>query len=280
MGNNFTIDRRQFLKRLLYGGLGGVAFAFTTGGYSYFIEPFWFEIEKKTISLKRKLSQPLRILHFSDLHFEFPLDKQDFQSLTDQMNALRPDLICFTGDLADHPSSPITKIIPLLRQLTAPLGKFAVLGNHDAGHPDIETVFQAGGFQLLRNQNHVFQHAGQQIGIVGVEDWLTSSPDLTQALKGIPSDAIVLLLAHCPDYADWAKKYEIDLQLSGHSHGGQVKFPFIGAIKSVKGARNYVEGLYRWQDSQMQLYVSRGLGCAILPIRFRCRPQISLLELR
>ena len=285
-----TITRRKFLKKTFWGLVGSGVFGSALGSYATAIEPYWLEVSKQTIKLPNlpQSFQSLRLMHLTDLHYLHPLKKEHVAALVQRVHQLQPDLICFTGDLADHVGTPIRELIPYLRQLQAPFGKFAINGNHDLGHPDLIAVFEQSGFIYLENHHQKIQRNGETLIIAGVEylEELRSDPQniksiIQQSLRGIkPHEHCIILLAHAPDYADQAKLFPIDLQLSGHSHGGQVKFPFIGPLLYVPGAKKYVEGLYQWSNHQLQLYVDRGIGCSILPIRFLCRPQMTLVELK
>lgn len=283
-----SINRRQFIKRTLL-GLGGVFFMGSAASYAYMVEPFWLEVSKKTLYLPKipLAFQSCKVLHFTDIHYQHPVTKKDLAKVMEQINRLKPDIICFTGDLADHSATPIKELIPLLSDLKAPMGKFAIMGNHDGRHLDLSRVWRESGFVYLQNEHRIIRYKGDQLAMAGI-DYLPQSLTsprairrlVRQALDGIEPETCTVMLSHYPDYADEIKHFPVDLQLSGHSHGGQVKAPLIGPIVSVNGAMKYVEGLYQWQDRQMQLYVDRGIGCSILPIRFNCRPQMTLLELK
>jgi len=284
------ISRRTFIKNAFLGLAGMFAFGSALGGYATAVEPYWLEVSKRTIKLPHlpETFDSLRLMHLTDLHYLHPLKQKHVAALVQQVQKLRPDLICFTGDLADHKHTPIRELIPHLRQLQAPLGKFAINGNHDLGHADLISVFQASGFTYLHNEHQQIERNGATLVIAGVE-YLEPPNDqpqkihavIQQALQGLqPDKQCIILLAHAPDYADQAKQFPIDLQLSGHSHGGQIKLPFIGPIFYAPGAEKYVEGLYQWNHHPFKLYVDRGIGCSILPIRFLCRPQMTLIELR
>lgn len=115
--------------------------------------------------------------------------------------------------------------------------------------------------------------------IAGIDDALLGKPDLPRAISGIAEDTCTILLAHEPDIADEAARYPIDLQLSGHSHGGQIRLPFIGEVLTPRLGSKYPDGLQRVKNSNLQVYTNRGLGTTILPIRFLCRPELTVLTL-
>lgn len=118
------------------------------------------------------------------------------------------------------------------------------------------------------------------INVVGVDDILLGRPSMKVALEGANTDLLTILLAHEPDYADVVKDFPVDVQLSGHSHGGQVQLPFVGYIYTPSLAQKYVEGSYTIGNNSLQLYVSRGLGTTRLPYRFLCKPEITMYTLK
>lgn len=284
-----SLTRRTFVKRSLQ-GLGGLfVLGSFTGGYTRIIEPFWLKVVRKKLVFPHlpKSLETLRLLHFTDIHYLHPVDYEFMTKVFDTIQSLEPDLICFTGDIADHSKTPIEELTPLLQKLEAPLGKYAVIGNHDGRHQRLDSVWKQSHFIYLKDDHHVIRHRGERIVIAGIEyvNYIkqTTGPVIQnmiqKALQGVLKNDFTILLSHYPDYADEAKHFSVDLQLSGHSHGGQVRFPFIGPVYFIHGAEKYYDGLYEWEDHSMKLYVDRGIGCAKFPVRFFCRPQVTLIEL-
>lgn len=275
------LTRRQFLKRLMTVSMGLTGLAGSAGLYGYGIEPYWLEVVHVSIRIPRlpQAFDGMRMVQFSDLHLGFHLMAQDLAPIVKTIRRCRPDLLLFTGDLVDDDPNVATGAIPYLSRLRAPLGQFAVLGNHDYRDPEaIAHGWKRSGFEVLRNEHRLIRKEGDVIVLAGVEDMLMSHPDIRQALEGVPAHAGTILMSHCPDVADEAKHHPVDLQVSGHSHGGQIRLPLLGHVITPPGAKKYVDGWYRL--NRMQLYVNRGVGTTLLPIRFYCRPQISVLELR
>jgi predicted MPP superfamily phosphohydrolase len=173
------------------------------------------------------------------------------------------------------------QICESLRELDARDGIYAVLGNHDHW-TDVQAVSDAireAGIQLMINESAMIERDGERLYIAGVDDIWENKQDLDAALSDIPTDSCVILLAHEPDYADTAATDgRIDLQLSGHSHGGQIRLPLIGAPVLPVLAKHYDQGLYTIQD--MKLYVNRGLGMLDPPVRFLCPSEITCMTLR
>lgn len=280
-----TITRKTFLQKWLKAvfrllGLGAVA-----GLYSYGWERKWIEVTHVPIEVPG-LPEPFRgtkLVHFSDLHIGHYCEPDDVQHVVDLIMRERPDMICFTGDLVDESTRYLSAVVPILEQLQAPLGKYAVLGNHDYRSREQHVVrgaLSGSGFEVLDNRHIRIERQGRSLHIAGVDDVLFGVPDLSRAVAEIPAGDTVILLAHEPDFAQEAASYPIHLQLSGHSHGGQVRLPLVGAILTPKLSQMYVQGLYQVENKEMQVYTTRGIGTTILPIRFFCRPELTVLTLR
>jgi predicted MPP superfamily phosphohydrolase len=167
-----------------------------------------------------------------------------------------------------------------LRQMRAPYGLCAVLGNHDVkSDPNlVEGLLRAVGIQVLANQSVPIEGNGARFWLSGVNDPLEGKPDLAQTLHSVPSDEATILLAHEPDYADHVVRYPVDLQLSGHTHGGQIRVPFLPPGYLPPMGRKYVWGLYK--IGGLTLYTNRGLGTVNVPVRMNCPPEITLLTPR
>jgi hypothetical protein len=204
------------------------------------------------------------------------------------VNSLNPDMIVFTGDFVTVPIAGDEKkaafeaepCARLLRQMSAPHGLWAVMGNHDEGS-DVEHVtraLQAENIGVLANQSEAIERDGARIWLAGVNDVLSQTADLSKTLHRVPADEAVILLAHEPDFADEASRFPIDLQLSGHSHGGQIRIPFLPPLYLPALAEKYFMG--RYQVGPLQLYTNVGLGTMRIPMRLNCPPEITFLTLR
>ncbi|WP_211746501.1 metallophosphoesterase [Paenibacillus sp. Marseille-Q4541] len=277
-------SRRRFLKKASKFALTASAGIFT-GGYAWLWEPRRLEVEHVELRLPRlpKAFQGMKIAHFSDMHLGFHMDVSDMERLASALERQSPDLICFTGDMLEGRAEPMRECIPLLKAMKAPLGKYAVLGNHDYRGREYERLaqmYREAGFTLLVNKHVTVERAGERMAIVGLDDALNGVPDPELARKGLSKGTFALLLMHEPDYADFAKEYDYDLQLSGHSHGGQVRAPFFGALTTPRGSQKYIQGLYYTgeEGSSMPVYVNRGVGMTQLPIRFLCRPELTIFH--
>ncbi|GED66553.1 metallophosphoesterase [Brevibacillus reuszeri] len=279
------ITRKSFLRKVLLGVGGLVGLMMGAGVYGYNWERNVLQVERLSVTLPSlpKSFQGTKLVHFSDVHLGHYLEPQDLQKITDRIIAEQPDLICFTGDLVDESTRALSAAVPILSQLQAPLGKYAVLGNHDYRLSEqmvIRNALTASGFEVLDNRNVPLTKNDDQVYVAGVDDVLHGVPNIQQALTAIPEGKTVILLAHEPDFADEAVNYPVHLQLSGHSHGGQVRLPIIGHLMTPKLAHKYVQGMYQVGNHSMQVYTNRGIGTTILPVRLFCRPELTVLTLR
>lgn len=279
-GGGPKMTRRQFLKR---GAATVIGAAALSGGYAWQAEPRWLEVTRHTVKVAGLPSgfDGIKVIHFSDTHLGFHKDASDLSGLIAGIKREQPDLICFTGDIVDSEPRDARPAVPLLAELTAPLGKYAVLGNHDYKNaPALAGLLESAGFRVLRNASARIRRGGGEMAVAGIEDMLHGRPDPEAALSDVPKGMCTLLLMHEPDYADTAAAYPFHLQLSGHSHGGQIRLPFVGAPYTPYGAQKYVAGLYHVGQRGMPLYVNRGFGMTYMPFRFLCRPELSVLTLR
>ncbi|WP_088833538.1 metallophosphoesterase [Paenibacillus tyrfis] len=282
---NKKLSRRSFLKTLTLTGAGLVALPGATYGYARYAEPKWLEVTQYTLSFARLPQQMdgIKIVQFSDVHLGFNFDTKDLSELIGLINRIQPDIVCFTGDLVDYAVGPDGDAYArVLSELRPPLGKYAVLGNHDyyKEAPKVEALLKTAAFELLTNRMVRIQHQGSSFVMAGVDDQWKGYPDIDKALARVKPEDFVLLLSHCPDFADIAVQYPVDFQLSGHSHGGQVRLPFYGHVVTPKFGKKYVLGHYVLGAGKLQLYVNRGIGVSEHPVRFLCRPELTVFTLR
>ena len=277
------ISRRGLLRASAQLLTGGVASSTLGWLYVTLVEPEWLQIEEIQIPLG-KMHPDLngfKIAQFSDLHFGRYMRGREAQEIVTRVNRLNPDLIVFTGDFVstlDHGEAAL--ITQSFRQLQAPFGVYAILGNHDHWtDPDVvDGAVRYAGVTLLRNENRLIQRGEGRFRLAGVDDVWEKQHDLDQALKGVQPIEPLILLAHEPDYADEvALSGRVDVQLSGHSHGGQVRLPYFGAFVLPYLGQKYPFGLRRIKSTW--LYTNRGVGVLAPPVRFNCRPEITLIEL-
>ncbi|MFB9330632.1 metallophosphoesterase [Paenibacillus aurantiacus] len=283
MAGRRKLTRRQFMKWIA--GIGLFS-AVGTPLYSFGLERNWLEVTSVPLRLEgtgdASLLQGLRLVHFSDTHYGFYWGREQFDQLAQRINRLKPDLICFTGDLVDSVPEDLMSCLPIFQSLDAPYGKFAILGNHDSRNEVNQVVdfWAKSGFKLLINESVVIEREGRRFFVAGTDDYLNGSPDLPLTLSNTREDDTVIMLIHEPDIADvCAISYpQVKLQLSGHSHGGQIRLPFISALATPPAGKKYVSGLYRLGDRKMPLYTTRGIGTTGLPIRLFCRPELTVID--
>lgn len=273
-------NRKRAGRLLVASAIGAGAL----GAYALLVEPRWLEVTRTTIHL-RGLPQGLeglRIALLTDLHAGEGTSLGLIRRACRLTMREKPDLVALTGDFAADDAESFADVLEAIGCLRAPLGVYAVPGNHDhvvgirtwhrevAAHP---TITDLTNMALLRDVR------GARLCIAGVDDLSKGTPQL-DALPPPEMRETTILLAHDPAQAERARRAydQVDLVLSGHTHGGQVRLPWLGAIRSP-AARDklYDEGLRRrpWT----QVYTSRGVGTVHLPVRFFCRPEIAILTL-
>jgi len=274
------MTRRKFLR--LAAAAGVELGAFVLGGIYAAVEPRWLAVERVTIRLAN-LPDALRgltIAQISDLHYGLFSNASNTAQAVSAVLALNPDLIVVTGDYVLVSANHAGPCAAELARLRAPLGVFTILGNHDhwTDAAVVSRALMEAGLPLLRNEGRLIEANGGAFWLAGVDDVWERHADLDAAMKGAPQDVIKILLAHEPDYADEvATDGRVSLQLSGHSHGGQVRLPFLGAPVLPYLAHKYPYGLRR--VGTMWLYTNRGIGVIAPPIRFNCRPEATLITL-
>jgi uncharacterized protein len=260
--------------------LGGLAAA----AYAVFVEPRWLRLRHARVGLPGlpPALDGLRIGLVADLHAGGDTPPAVIRAAAAALRRAHPDLIAVAGDLADREAGDFAAGMRFLRRLRAPLGVFAVPGNHDL---DIglgewrAALEQAGGVQDLTNRWELIDVGGARLCVAGVDDFGTGDPRLTLP----PADRrdATVLLSHWPDAAEQLRRRvdAVDLVLSGHTHGGQIRLPFIGAPINPSAHGELYEAGMR-QRPWTQVYVSRGVGTSGIPVRFGVRPEVAIIELR
>ena len=283
-----AITRRTFLKFLGYGlidltllSIGGVVYDLLVGRGS-------FSVETVRLSLKRlpKVFSGLRLAQISDIHMGGWMNPNRLQQVADIVKGERPDLLLITGDfLLGHQFSNAEKqaildLIPILSSLAESIPSFAVLGNHDywTSSEAIRQMLFACGITDLTNTVFTLTREKASLHLCGVDDIWSGNARLDKVIAKLDDDSAAILLAHEPDFADVsAATGKFDLQVSGHTHGGQVNLPVFGPPVRPYLGQKYPIGLYKIRD--MFQYTNRGVGMARLPVRFNCPPEISIFEL-
>jgi hypothetical protein len=292
MRGKFQITRRSFIRLCILGAMG-------LAGGKGLVNSRKLELLKLHINLDNlpTVFNGLKIGQITDIHAGPLVPRDLIKEGVDLIMSSRPDLIVLTGDFI----SGATKILwttyggfkeknyaycmEELSRLNAPLGVFASLGNHDfwsgSGVADkIANGLKNIGVRVLRNESQTLKRGGESLEIIGVDDYWEGSYSLSNALKEVPERTCRILISHNPDVNEDIEnlKENIDLIISGHTHGGQIVLPLVGALYTPSPfGQKYLAGLVR--DGNRQTYVSRGLGLFFVPIRLNCPPDVSVLTL-
>jgi hypothetical protein len=273
-------SRRRLLK---YAGLTGCVLTAGAGVDGLLIEPKWFQKTTPTITLPNIPAawEGLRIAVIGDVHVGRLMSLDEAREIVDLANATSPDLTVLLGDYVSRADAITHSLVEVFRNIRAPLGVFAVLGNHDywTNAPKVLQLFDAAGVRFLTNEHAIIHRDGQPLCIAGVDDLMAGRPDLATALANVEPNVPRLLLCHNPDYLDrMPRDLRVDLALCAHTHGGQVRLPLLGPPILPVNNRAYAEGLVR--APSCPAYVTRGLGMVSIPVRFNCRPELPLITLR
>jgi uncharacterized protein len=274
------VSRRQFFRTAGVAGLGAAA-------YTRLYEPGWLQVGRHRVPLQPALP-PIRVLHMSDLHASPVVSLRQIKEAVDLGVSLKPDLVCLTGDYITRKYDYFDDLARVLKPLSTCAPAFACLGNHDGGKwaattgyadtEKVERMLSAAGVTLLRNESARLTVKQRGLHIVGVGDMWAEDLHPAKAFAGInksPGES-VLLLSHNPDTKSRMQNYPWDLMLSGHTHGGQLWIPFIGAPFAPVRDKRFVKGLVRWQDRWV--HVTKGVG-NLHGMRLNCPPEVSLLTL-
>jgi len=271
------LSRREFLK--LSGVVSAGALA---ASYPVMIERYLIGVNTYRIPIARlpDAFHGFTIIHLTDIHYGSLVPLELVAYVVRRANNLRHDITVCTGDYVhknDLPD-PVNEVWPVLSRLEAPSGVYSVLGNHDHWASTRRSVYWLKqSKQNLRQQAVPIQRGGQRIWLGGVGDLWEDAPSIDDAFHGLPPGECKIVLAHNPDTADLPHQTRIDLMISGHTHGGQVRLPFLGPpVLPVKNKR-YSSGIIDTQS--MKLFISRGIGWAGYPVRFNCPPEIAMLVL-
>jgi predicted MPP superfamily phosphohydrolase len=259
----------------------GAALA-AAGWYAWRVEPRWLQITRLTLPVADvpPAFEGYRIVQLSDLHLGVRLIQKTLPIVVQAANREHPDLIAVTGDIATGGRMGLVEGQAALAGLRAPDGVWAILGNHDyaVGEDLVVATLRGAEIGLLRNAHCLIRRGTDRLVVAGIDDVVLGLPDLRAALDGAPEDSPVILLAHEPDFARIAAADpRIVLQLSGHTHGGQVRLPGLKPLILPSFGHLYPDGPY-WVPN-LVLYVSRGIGTGRFAMRFNCRPEMVVITL-
>lgn len=246
------------------------------GGYARFIGTSGLVIKEYSVVSERlpESFDGLKVVHFSDIHFGSIIGEDRLKKIVNSINELKPDLVIFTGDLYDESikmSEDDKKTLSnILKDVNAVIGKYAVSGNHDYSDDSYIDIMNKGGFTYLNSEEDVLYYKGSiPIRIVGFPSYINDEPNYIE----VNDDYFTITLLHEPDGID-NLKYKSDVIMAGHSHGGQVRLPVIGALYTPYGAEKYYDEFYK--TNKGDLYISSGLGTSILRLRYFNHPSINL----
>jgi uncharacterized protein len=259
----------------------GCVLIFATSVYAHKIEPNWFEVTNIDVNLPKldRAFNGYRIVQITDLHAGAGIDRPQLEKVIEAVNAQNPDLVVITGDHISRIPRQHLELLDTLTKLHPRDLTISILGNHDVFNDPapVRTAIQQAGITLLENTVYTIKRDSATLHIAGVGDVFAQQANLDQVLAQLPPTGAAIMLAHEPDFADeTAATGRFGLQLSGHSHGGQIRIPFYGGYLP-EYARKYPLG--RYQVGNMTQYTSRGIGMIKVYARFNCRPEISVFNL-
>lgn len=275
-------------RRLLAWAAAAVALALgSLGAWAFWLEPRSLLVRETTLALPGwpEADRGLRVAVLTDIHAGAPyIDRAKLRLIVDMTNAEHPDAVVFLGDLVIQGVKggrfiPPEDTCAILRDLRAPLGLYAVLGNHDhwLDSRRVEGALSGAGFRVLRDDAVLVSAQGRSFWIAGANDFMEGTPIVRRTLRDVPEDAPVLLLTHNPDIFP-SVPARVTLTIAGHTHGGQVSLPILGRliVPSLYGSRYAIGPI---EEKGRRMFVATGIGTSIIPVRFRVPPEITLLTL-
>jgi predicted MPP superfamily phosphohydrolase len=273
--------RGRFRKFIAAAGILGAGGLF----YAREVETRRVEVVSLTITLPRLAPEfdGYRLVQIGDFHLDDWTRPGRLNRILEMVNEQRPDLVAIMGDFASYSTRRLDAglLIGALRRLSAHDGVLAILGNHDylTNVDLVRRCLREGGVTELLNEVHTLRRGESELHVAGIDDIMEGKSRLDLVLRRLPEDGAAILLAHEPDFADVATATgRFDLQLSGHSHGGQVCVPLLRRLILPPFSQRYPRGLQ--EVGGMALYTNRGLGTVHARLRFLCRPEITHITLR
>jgi uncharacterized protein len=282
------LSRRDFLKLLKVGAIDLGLLAVGGAAWSFLIEPGQVRVENVYLKLPRLTPAffGMRIAQISDIHMGGWMNAERLEHVVELVTEQKPDILFLTGDfLIGHEfnsgtETNLQELINVLSPLTKTIPSFGILGNHDywTDASAVREMLRSCDIRELTNSVFTLSRGNEILHICGVDDIWEGDVRLDEVIGQLTDDSVSLLLAHEPDFADEsAATNRFDLQVSGHSHGGQIVFPLIGPPFLPHLGRKYPAGLY--QVGNMYQYTNRGVGMARLPVRLNCPPEITIFQL-
>ncbi|HVG28846.1 MAG TPA: metallophosphoesterase [Pyrinomonadaceae bacterium] len=272
-----SLTRRKFLQGLAAATVVGAGLGV---GVAY---PFDYELTETEVFIPGLPAafEGFRVAQLSDVHHSSLVPLAEVRRAVALTQSTNADAIMLTGDYTTKERRFIEPCAEELSRLTAPAGVWAVLGNHDHNTNGLATrrALERRGVNVMTNVNTRLARGGEELQLVGVDDWSWNQTDWEQAFKGVDRQRPSLLLSHQPRVLDLPQTEGVSLILSGHTHGGQVRLPVVGSPAALMGEDfKYLRG--RFVRDGRQLYVTRGTGVIGLPVRIGARPEVAVLRLR
>ncbi|MDO6739440.1 metallophosphoesterase [Wenyingzhuangia sp. 2_MG-2023] len=267
------LTRRKFIKTGILSTIGLIV-----------LDSLWFEkyvIEWNHFDISKSNKNKIKIIQISDLHF----DKLRYfhMSIAKKINSKKPDIVFITGDSVDK-TEKIDSLNEFLELIDKSIPKYAITGNWEywgnVNLTKLKNVFSKNNCELLINENRTINIRNREISIIGIDDFVGGNADFEKAIENLKQTETNIVLSHCPEHRDIITKQKgslnIDLVLSGHTHGGQITFLGIVPFKP-QGSGKYLKGWYK--ESEPKMYISKGIGTSILPIRFGARAEMVEIEI-
>lgn len=272
------MTRRQFMRMGGVLGAAGLLASYPVCIERYLIFTNYYRIPVPNLP---PAFSGIRIVHLTDLHYGLLVPLAVIRHVVQRANRLPRDLVVCTGDYVHERGATrqIDEVWPLLSHLTAPLGVYSVLGNHDHwADTGRSRQWLRETKQDLRHKVRAIEKDRQRLWLAGAGDLWEDHRNLDEILAGVPAADCRIVLAHNPDTADSAFSVRVDLMICGHTHGGQVNIPFVGPPVLPVRNKDYSSGL-KISPRGLGVFISKGIGWAIYPVRFNCPPEIAVLEL-
>lgn len=268
-----NFSRRKFIKRGIFASIGLIL-----------LDSFWFEkyvVDWNYFDISKREDNKIKIIQISDLHFDQL--RYFHKSIAKKINRIKPDLLCITGDAVDK-TEKIESLGEFLGLIDKSIQKYAITGNWEywgnVNLTKLKNIYSNNNCELLINENRTVSIRNREISIIGIDDLVGGNADFEKAVEALKQTETNIVLSHCPEHRDIITKQKgnlnIDVVLSGHTHGGQITFLGFVPFKP-QGSGRYLKGWY--EESEPKMYISKGIGTSILPIRLGARAEMVEIDL-
>jgi predicted MPP superfamily phosphohydrolase len=275
--------RRAIVRIAAFLAITGILTGIATAIWARFVAPFRLTVKQVVVQLPRRHAglDGLTIAFVTDTHIGPHFPASALEPVARELEAAQPDIVLFGGDYISESPRFLKEAAPNLGRIgrTGRLGCWAILGNHDMANTRTRVIpaIEGAGITVLVNNAARIETGKGDLWVVGLDDGLLGKADLDAAYTGVPADAASICLWHEPDRVEESAPYGSFLQLSGHTHGGQVRLPVVGPLATPTLGENHVLGRFRAGD--MELYVSAGIGMYRPPVRLGCPPELTIVRL-